>query len=43
MGNIGSVNDVFDAQIKAQNDFDGLTEATKKPLISSRNREILKP
>ena len=30
LGNIGSVNDVFDAQIKIQNDFDALTEATKK-------------
>ena len=29
LGNIGSVNDVFDAQIKIQNDFDALTKATK--------------
>ena len=32
IGNIGSVNDVFDAQIKTQNDFDSLTEATKKAI-----------
>ena len=32
LGNIGSVNDVFDAQIKTQNDFDALTEATKKAI-----------
>ena len=32
MGNIGSVNDVFDAQIKTQNDFNALTEATKKAI-----------
>ena len=32
MGNIGSVNDVFDAKIKTQNDFNALTEATKKAI-----------
>ncbi|MEC7124706.1 MAG: sugar kinase [Bacteroidota bacterium] len=32
LGNIGSVNDVFDARIKIQNDFDALTEATKKAI-----------
>ncbi|MGB2164917.1 MAG: hypothetical protein ACPHYH_03665, partial [Flavobacteriaceae bacterium] len=32
LGNIGSVNDVFDAQIKTQNDFDSLKKATKKAI-----------
>lgn len=32
LGNIGSVNDVFDAQIKTKNDFHDLTEATKKAI-----------
>ncbi len=32
LGNIGSVNDVFDAQIKTQNDFNSLKKATKKAI-----------
>ncbi len=32
MGNINSVNDVFDAQIKSKNDFNALADATEKSI-----------
>jgi 2-dehydro-3-deoxygluconokinase len=32
MGNMGSINDVFDAQIKNENDFNAMKEATEKAI-----------
>ncbi|MBT4825949.1 MAG: sugar kinase [Flavobacteriaceae bacterium] len=36
LGNLGAINDVFDAQIKSKNDFEALQEATVKAIDFAR-------